>query len=331
MSQTSEVSTPIDIAKLPIEHGVLIGNEGELYLMGGMHWILQFAVGAAKVDPSTLETFFSNIELRRRVALRFSARYLHLIAPEKYVVVPENMPFPAVDFMARAFMNHELPDVVYPRALLTALGSGHAYYKTDSHWAVRGRVAIARLIAEYAGLKTEIVEAGTELLLAAIAGPLAQAFIGDLGRKFDPPQSEVTALFRRPYQVISSENGLEHVAGTIYNDGRLIVATSECENAVDQTLLIFGDSYLHLTIDFLAAFFKTIVFCRSRFLHDEIVSLVRPHMIVTQNAERYLNAVESDTTAPAFLLVPYLLGRKPIFEEAATKAIAAVLRSNRDA
>ena len=221
-------------------------------------------------------------------------------------------------------------DVLYPKDVLRSISAGRGYYFTDSHWSVPGKAAIALLIAERAALPDVVIRNGLATLTAAMNGPSTPRFSGDLGRKFTPNRCEAAVSFVLKYNVAIYENGLEHIGGIEYNEGRLTVSISDHSTAADATLLIFGDSYLQQVAVYLGAFFKTVVFCRTRFIHEEMVAMIRPHIIVTENAERYLNSVESDTSAPAFLLMPYLMERKPIFEIGATRAIAAILRSNRE-
>jgi hypothetical protein len=324
-----EGQPPVDPSQLQLVNGVLIGRDDELFLMGGMHWIYRFALGMGQIEEKHIRTFRENLQTRRRIADAYGIPYVHIIAPEKYVIYPENMPFEPRGSMAEPYLrNHENADLIYPCEILVNNALGRSYDRTDTHWSAAGRVAMALMIARRAGLPSSAIERGEAVLKAAISGPPVLNFAGDLGRKFSPPRQEKALLFRRPYPVQLSENGLVHLDGTTHNDGRLIVAESGCPEALDRSLLIFGDSYLHLTIDYLAAFFKRIVFCRSRFIHAEMVAMVRPDMIVSENAERYLSGVESDREAPPFLMVPYLLGRQPRFELPAATEIARMLRPN---
>ena len=54
---------------LQIENGVLIGREGELFLAGGRHDVLDYATGRRRVEPAAVQAFRQNI--RRRDDDRF--------------------------------------------------------------------------------------------------------------------------------------------------------------------------------------------------------------------------------------------------------------------
>lgn len=67
-------------------------------------------------------------------------------------------------------------------------------------------------------------------------------------------------------------------------------------------LLIFGDSFLRLSLKFFVPYFRDILYVRSASFQEDIATLYQPDAIITGNVERYLMQVDRDTEAESFLL-----------------------------
>ncbi len=297
------------LAGLEIVNQVLTGADGELYLAGGNHSILAYATGQMTIDPASDRTLAENLKERTWKAGRMGTPYMHLIAPEKYKVYPDQFPLKNATSMVDQFSRSK-DYITYPMEQLRAVKAHRTYPLTDSHWAPHGLALIAALIGERSGMTAEQVAQRNAEIMAAIADD-GTIFYGDLGRKLDPQQGEPNLRLTPKHQYIVSENGITHrtdKGGVTVNDGRMIVIDSS-HPSVKKKLLIFGDSYLHNALPYLSYYFKTVIFCRTRFFHDEIAFSARADMIVTQMAERYLSAVHSDRIAPPFFMIPFLLGR----------------------
>lgn len=316
MKSTSEVV---------VENGVLIGTNGDLFLAGGRHEIVEFMRGRQLPERTTL-ILHDNITRRKTLASHHGAGFLQLVAPEKYMVQPENFPLAEPGHFASAYLAKNHGDLVYPVDELRSAG-GSAYDKTDSHWSAYGLVAITGLVARKAGIEPQTVDAVLEPVLSSI-GPNGTTFSGDLGRKLVPPQSEPKLSYAVKFTHKTYENGMGHDFKKPINDGRMIAVESP-NSASDKTLLIFGDSYIYHAIDLLALFFRRILYCRSRYFHEEMVVMVQPDMILCQMAERYMGSVSADEKAPPFFLVPHMLERPISMTVETTLAFARVLSGKR--
>lgn len=308
-------------SELKLENQVLIGNNRDLFLAGGNHSILRFMQGE-ELPESTVMRLHDNITRRRVLATQYGAEYFHLIAPEKYVVYPGNLPISNPGSMAQRYMKSGLKDAVYPVAELRKTRGGRSYGLTDTHWSLYGVLAIAELIARRFGIPETTVDAIAARVAAAIR-PDGTEFQGDLGRKLEPKQGEPRLVFDMDFRETVHENGLGHDYTAAHNDGRMIVVDGEAA-CTDKVLMIFGDSYLYHALSVLSLFFRRIIFMRTRFFHEEMVAMARPDCIVSQMAERYMGSVSPDEAAPPFLFIPYILGRAPKMAEAEAEAFAAV-------
>lgn len=312
-----------------IQNGVMIGKDGALFLAHGGHGVLRFATGEARPSPQSIANMAQNLEDRRRAAREGGFRFASIIAPEKYRVYPEWCPVELPFSLARHYIDGGCTGVIDPVDTLRSAKPGPSYYLTDTHWNPYGRIAIARCIAEEAGIAARQLDAASDLAYSCVSVS-GRAFVGDLATKLDPSPSEPELVLTPPFPRRQVENGISHVSDRPANEGRMIVAQTDAPTASDKRLLIFGDSYLIQSLPALSFFFRTIVLCRTRWFHPEMVSLVQPDMVVTQQAERYLSHVSPDRTAPAFFMIPYLLGRHHEMSVENAEFIASVLSCGRD-
>ena len=313
-----------------IENMVLIGDKGELFLGAGAHNVLKYATGELSVKKESVDNFHSNFLARESYCRSNGISFLQMVAPEKYKVMPENFPVEEPksfwDSHEQAH-NYDHPCFWYGIADLRDNPFGRSYYLTDTHWTAAGMMVACLEAAKKAGFGETEQETLVNLMLDNTA-PLDKMFYGDLGRKLDPQQGESVNWPRRSRTIEVVENGIGHDYTNPVNDGRMVVSVNP--GAVStKTLLIFGDSYLFNALNFIQLAFEKVVFCRTRFFHDEMVTMVQPDLVVCQAAERYTRQVSLDSKAPPFLLLPYVLGRAPTMEAEDASFISRVLSSGK--
>lgn len=313
---------------MEITNGVLVGKSGELFLAGGGHSVLDFATGKIKPDEKSIENLANNLMLRRDYAKAEGIKFCHLIAPEKYRVLPGLFPIDSPMSLAEQYIAKGCQRIIDPVAQLQAETEGRTYGINDTHWAAHGKIVISRILALEAGIDAADVahsEQSARDSLALHPTP----FAGDLGNKMSPPVLDQIYFFRRTFRHEMIENGISHDVTKPVNDGRMIYSLSEAPSAAKRRLLIFGDSYLHLTLPALAFFFSEVLFCRTRWFHPEVVRMFLPDIVVSEQAERYLSFVFPDAEAPNFFLIPYLLGRQPMIAPDAAEMLSRALNCGR--
>jgi len=284
---------------------VLIGQSDELFLARGVHNVIDVALGRSQLSPESRSTLLANLVARKAYCDQADIQYLHLIAPEKYKVYPEGFPISGAPSLYDGFSDVAPEWCWYPSKELRSNPLGRSYYRNDTHWSIHGLLLIAQMIAGASGIETSNDIASRVL-------PNGEA-PGDLGSKLEPKRLGPWFRFEAAPTTRLVENGLEHQAGPNaqnINDGRMFCAENPA-SVSDRTLLIFGDSYLYQGVTILAEFFRKVVLCRSRFMHREMIEMIRPDVVVTQMAERYMTKVSPDEGAPPFLFLPYALGRTP--------------------
>jgi tetratricopeptide (TPR) repeat protein len=310
---------------LIIENDVLIGKDQELFLALKSRRTVDVMLGKVQGDTKQAELFKRNLDRRRQHASLHEAKYLHLCAPEKYMVYADHLPFTPARSMGEFFLDALGDDgFEYPVGFLRSLLPDRTYRRIDTHWNSFGRLAIAALVANKLGASRHPVTDVIAKLRASIV-PNNTPIDGDLGSKLTPPQSEKEEQFRPDWAIQTFRNGLSNG-----NDGMLEIAFSSHPEASGR-LVVFGDSYAFQCIPMLTAFFKEILCCRTRFYHKEIVEAARPDYVMSENAERYFSVIEDDDGAPPFMLVPALLQRTSSLDLHSASALAYLLTKRGEA
>lgn len=124
---------------------------------------------------------------------------------------------------------------------------------------------------------------------------------GDLGSKLDPPREETKVILEIPQSIKLVSNEIAYG-----NDGICDIYINSDHIADSPRALIFGDSFGRDLARMLSCMFGIVIFCRSRYVHDEIVRGFKPQLVISQNAERYFANVTHDDLRPPFLLYPSL-------------------------
>lgn len=69
--------------------------------------------------------------------------------------------------------------------------------------------------------------------------------------------------------------------------------------------------------------------CANTLLHPEVVDAMKPDIVFTENAERYLSWVRLDEERPFFFLFPFLKDNAYVMDRGMAEALSAVLSFGR--
>jgi hypothetical protein len=177
------------------------------------------------------------------------------------------------------------------------------------------------LIAREFGLSEDRIQEGLKNSLDSLSEKQV-SISGDLGSKLTPQHTEYVQLVQPAWREIRLDNNL-----TTGNDGIIRILLSGNPNSSGK-LLIFGDSYGNACLDFLGAYFREILFCRSRYFHEEIALSAKPEYIMTENVERYLALVTSDSEAPPMFMMAHLTGKLPQYDVKFATLLSYYLQPN---
>jgi hypothetical protein len=273
--------------------------DGGLLLLGGAHHVADLFLGNIIPPSSALFSFNQNIMNRIEFCRSREIQYQHYVFPDPLVVATQagisSKKYEST--YIKYFQDKKTADIiVYP--IHNLIKSRGMMLKTDTHYSP---VANAHIAAEVA---RQIANINTDQILSeALSDFVEEEYCGDLGVQCEPKQFEIVRRLRKINGLSWETNGLS--AG---NSGIIDLAISP-ESATSRKLLIFGDSFFRGMLTELSRYWREIVFLRTPYFHTDFVNSFGPDDIITGMAERYLDSVKLDSSAPNFLALPLMSGR----------------------
>ncbi|NNM71099.1 alginate O-acetyltransferase AlgX-related protein [Enterovirga aerilata] len=284
--------------RIPVVH---VGKDGWLFLAGGRNR----PIDMYRRRIGTAWRAHAWARLIRTRAERFRARgilYRHAVVPEKLSLYPEftaGLRYdPARGYAARLGRRPDLQPVLVDilGALAEAKGRAQLYHRTDTHWTTEGCLAAHDAICAALG--------ASRSWRLEDRPYIAQDIAGDLGVKLDPPVGET----RRQHHVTLAaapvwRNALlsrAEASGTIadLHRGAAITYAQGGPEADPRRVLLFGDSLSHfypmLLTGMLAETFRELHFVWSASVDWTLVDRIRPDIVVTEIAERFMAEVPAD-------------------------------------
>jgi hypothetical protein len=284
---------------------VIEGKDGFLFLSQSAHHVIEYILGEKKPDIESINNFEQNIKFRKNFCEKRNIKYFHVIFPDKHTVMKTH--FPIKNF--NSLINYYEPIINRYNFILDLrniinhehLNNNFCYCKTDTHLNFYGKKITTKYILKI--INPELDEVEIEKNLNLCKGEEIE-IVGDLGNKLLPNRSEKDYKIKTPWLLRRFNNR----QGA--NEGLVIICFNRnlLRNKKNKRLLIFGDSFLELSIELLSYSFSEILFLRSRYFHTEIVEMYKPDIIISENIERYLDKVVKDENAPRFNLIYGLRG-----------------------
>ncbi len=280
-----------------IEGDVLVTRNDVAFLIGGNHAVLKFATAELTPTVESLTAFRDNVASRVGRTQAAGIPYIAVIFPDKQSVLSDDFPFSPLHRLGDIYMARLdpalKPYVLWPADSLK-IETETPFLPLDTHLTDHGSLAVLRMM-----LQATKIEADAALERIGSRIVRLQRWKGDLGSKLNPPLFQDSVMLDPdwPQRHFRSHGG--------FNEGMVDIVLNP-EAPVDKTVLLFGDSFFRMMLSHLGAVFTRVICLRTRFLHPEMITLIRPDVIFTGNAERYLSNVISDTEAHAFALYPHL-------------------------
>jgi hypothetical protein len=159
------------------------------------------------------------------------------------------------------------------------------YTKTGTHWTDLGAFIAYEALMDHIGTDFEVRRLKPiDVRFQEVSAP------GGLGRKLDPPEAS-TQVYGTPVEGAAQ---MTHDNRVFLNGHRI---EYECPMAGTTTSLVFGDSFAHAMLPFLAESFGTVVFAHLSTLDRQLVEEVKPRVVVSILNERFLIRVPDDAGA----------------------------------
>jgi hypothetical protein len=281
------------------EHDVILGKDKFLFLYQGGHNVYDFASGKRIPSPLSIQSFRSNIAARSSYLYRKGIKYVHLAMPDKQTALADYYILDKPSCHNQTFLKDQETNPSFSYIDLTyyivSLGSS-AWLKGDTHLQGVASHAVASHVE-----KTINNTSDTEIdAHSSATQTLVNGHVGDLSSKLvNTPYffTETKYGFRRPWIAKTYQNSIP--GG---NNGLIDIHRCKPEKQEKPRLLFFGDSFGREVAWYMSSFYSITMFCRTPFLHYEIVAAYRPDVVITQSIERYLPSTEPDISAPNFLL-----------------------------
>jgi hypothetical protein len=279
-----------------IVNDVLFGRHEHLFLAQGAHRVLDRVIGAVPVSQEAYATFSETVVKRKEFCDSMNLDYLHVILPDKQTVLADEFPFEGAVSMARLFEREvgSLNGSIFYSHNTLAEHAG-VFKRADTHLTDKGTIITACQIVE------KLTVQSAQPILTELLGSINdnKSWSGDLGGKLSPPIAFDEYFYRAEQKPIWFHNSLS--GG---NNGIVDLYFAK-EPKFSKRVLLFGDSFGRDICRFLGILFREVVFLRTPFLHDEMVRMIMPDIVITENVERYLHQSRSDELRESFLMYPY--------------------------
>jgi alginate O-acetyltransferase complex protein AlgJ len=286
---------------------VHVGSDGWLFLRGGSNNVEQLFSDPNFIQSTEIEAWKKLLIARREKLDRLGAQYVHLCVPDKLSVYRENLaglellhPTPlSIIFSPESVCESDNGFVDILPAMLEAKKTRQLYFKTDTHWTYWGACVAHKVLCNTLNAKPPI---------DLYDRPIDEIMLTlDLGSKLTPAVKELwhAARILRHSKLVyknSMARFLDLLAPRHYGEmhGGVSVGFENASNQSDpRKLLIFGDSYSefrpHSLTGLLAETFQSVRFVWSNSIDYGLVERLKPEIVVTEIAERFVKRVPDDT------------------------------------
>ncbi|MTH65394.1 alginate O-acetyltransferase AlgX-related protein [Paracoccus shanxieyensis] len=285
-----------------VQNGVLIGREGWLFLWGGSNDVQRYFTDPGYFTDRQVSDWVGLLERRRQRLAAIGATYRHLTVPDKIAVLPDHLGLalphpdhhPVRQLAARldAGLNIDILDDLRAEAQRQPV-----FYRTDTHWTSAGCQIAYRRICESLGVTPRSFPD---------PGHKGRVMAMDLGNKLTPEVQEDARFL----PVLRHARRVADNAMVRYNEsegfrlgkprfvGCHIRLQNDADHAVPQSVVIFGDSFSefrpHLLTAMLAETFREVHFVWSTSLDHDFIARIRPDIVITEIAERFVNKLPGD-------------------------------------
>lgn len=272
-----------------IHNGVICGLSDWLYLHGGSNSLMDYHIGAKQLSKEDIELWKKTLQYRHDWHQSRNIKYLQFFAPNKICVYPEFYP-EQLNIIGKRPIEQLIQNCGHLFTyqldyLLSKKTQYDLYYKTDTHWNQIGAFFAYEQIMNFLDVSYRINCLKIEHLKL-----FQKDMAGDLGNRFDPPKS--ARAKKAKLKVFRAEKYFDN---QVKNRGK--VRKFKNNNIKDGKLIIFGDSFTNMFINFLAESFKEVIFIHATFVDFDYVENEKPDIVINHTIERFIIQVPDDFNA----------------------------------
>ncbi len=291
---------------VPVDDTVHVGNDGWLFLVKGTNNVIDLYRRKSIFTEEMLQQWRMLLEGRNQRLADLGARYVHLPAPEKLTILSdhydgqiENINGSPIKSLFGSYAQAPEYAVNVVPYFSERLEKVQLYWKTDTHWSFWGAYCAYQLLCNKLGF-----EPNPDLVNYDYG---QVKLVLDLGSKVEPKVKEEVRYYRlnrlskRVYAndlvQFKEKNSLEN-EGSLHV-GSHVVFQNDSESAIDKKVILFGDSFSEyrplLLSGMLAETFREVHFLWSGALDFDYIEKVKPDIVVSELAERFMTKVPVDT------------------------------------
>ncbi len=281
------------------------GRDGWLFLVGGTNRVIDLYRHESTFTPDIAKAWVKLLETRKTRLAELGVRYVHLPAPEKLTIMHryfdgtlESIEGSPIRKLVATY-GDRLQHMVNPVDYMVKQSEGlPLYWKTDTHWSALGCFCAYQMLCSNLGVKSnpsllEYPHVEGEALL-------------DLSGKMEEPTREKARYYdlskhskrihANELVLFKEENGLVNEANL--HVGSHVVFHNDSETALDQKVVLFGDSFAEyrpqLLTGMLAETFREVHFIWNASIDYQYIEKVKPDIVITELAERFMTRVPGD-------------------------------------
>lgn len=286
---------------------VHVGEDGWLFLKGGSNQVIRYYTEPDFFSDDFLKGWLERLRERTKFFSRNNIGYVHIVAPEKISVYERHFGY-ALPFSEHAPLRRlaqavaaqpdPLPFIDLIPLLTPSAGQHDTYFKTDTHWNLRGARKAFEAVCSHLGYAIDDDFGKREL-----AG---WPVIFDLGGKLSPPVYEnhvwipfnpnvvrgfanKIVLLQEAAEKTGAPSPLHHGSHAVFTNDRA---------RYDEIVVIFGDSYSDFRPGtFTALFtehFRETHFIWSNNIDFQYCTDVKATIVISEVAERFMREVPED-------------------------------------
>ncbi|MGD9969664.1 MAG: hypothetical protein AB7S65_04355 [Sulfuricurvum sp.] len=297
-----------------IENEVIVGKNGWLFLAGESNNLLRYYNEADFFSDATCQEWKNILCLRKDRLSKMNIEYVHIFAPDKLSIYPEftletfrHFDAHPINKLFKQYSNdleHFVinPIVSFKEAKIAKL----LYWKTDTHWTFFGCYEAFRLLMK--NINQVIPERFFDYSVQKVER------MRDLGSKLNNPVAELCEIhsFAKTAQRVYANELIQYKEKHIdLDDGGLhigshVIFQNSSLDIIRKRVVIFGDSFCEYRPFLLTAMFAEVFievhFIWSTSLDYEYIEKIKPDIVISEIAERFMNRVPDDR----FVLSKYI-------------------------
>lgn len=278
-----------NIKNINIKNNVItIKEQRFLYQKNTGQRQFEHLMGNLKVSEKARRIFIENIKNNIELSNKYNIKYKHIIFPAKPFVFRETFKSEGIEIKSICNEETKFSQVIYPNL------SESDYDSDDTHTNDQGVIKIINQILKDLNYNFRI-EPKFSIGRKAC----------DLGVMLGIPESnylKLDSIFINGKEIKKQHVYKYSLDKYLNSNTGDLSYTINFESPIKETLVLFGDSFFKTRLHLFSSIFEDVIYIRNPYIMEDIIKTIKPDIILSGNAERYLiNPPSSSTPRPYFM------------------------------